>query len=206
MIRRMALLVAGLTLAACTGAQDLDQPMVPLGDFSLGHNVVVAPKVQTTATVSREVPKEQLTQALQDAIAERFDRYEGPKDYHFGVSIEGYVLAKRGLPVVAAPKSAMIIRLTVWDDAKGIKLNEEAEQFTVLETLDGASVVGTGWSQSAETQLLNLSRNAAQVIENYLVKKNEEEGWFAAAAADPVADEAVPAPVVIEENLVTAAE
>ncbi|WP_300064189.1 hypothetical protein [uncultured Roseobacter sp.] len=178
MIRRILLLLAGLSLAACTGARDLDAPLVPLGDFSLGHNVVVAPKVQTTATVSREVPKEQLTEALQTAIAERFDRYEGAKDYHFGVSIEGYVLAKRGVPVVAAPKSAMIIRLTVWDDAKGVKLNDEPEQLTVLETLDGASIVGTGWSQSAETQLLNLSRNVAQKIEDYLVKKNAEEGWF----------------------------
>ncbi|WP_299680247.1 hypothetical protein [uncultured Roseobacter sp.] len=188
MIRRILLLLAGLSLAACTGARDLDAPLVPLGDFSLGHNVVVAPKVQTTATVSREVPKEQLTEALQTAIAERFDRYEGAKDYHFGVSIEGYVLAKRGVPVVAAPKSAMIIRLTVWDDAKGVKLNDEPEQLTVLETLDGASIVGTGWSQSAETQLLNLSRNVAQKIEDYLVKKNAEEGWF-----DRGADNAAPA-------------
>ncbi|GFE50957.1 hypothetical protein So717_27100 [Roseobacter cerasinus] len=184
--------MAGLSLAACTGARDLDAPMVPLGDFSLGHNVVVAPKVQTTATVSREVPKEQLTEALKSAIAERFDRYEGPNDYHFGVSIEGYVLAKRGVPVVAAPKSAMIIRLTVWDDARGAKLNEEPVQLTVLEQLDGASIVGTGWSQSAETQLMNLSRNAAQAIEDYLVKQNAKEGWFVddtAVAVQPPADE-----------------
>lgn len=197
MIRQAVFLLAGLCLAACTGARDLDAPLVPLGDFSLGHNVVVAPKVQTTSTVSREVPKEQLTEALQSAIAERFDRYEGAKDYHFGVSIEGYVLAKRGVPVVAAPKSAMIIRLTVWDDARGVKLNEEPEQLTVLETLDGASVVGTGWSQSAETQLLNLSRNTAQRIEDYLVRMKTEEGWFeenpeaAAEASQGVAETAV---------------
>lgn len=180
--------------------------MVPLGNFSLGHNVVVAPKVQTTATVSREVPKEQLTDALQSAIAERFDRYEGAKDYHFGVSIEGYVLAKRGVPVVAAPKSAMIIRLTVWDDAQGVKLNEEPEQLTVLETLDGASIVGTGWSQSAETQLLNLSRNTAQAIEDYLVKKNTEEGWFQDETAPAPGDGASASPAVIEEGLVAPAE
>ncbi|MCV3271598.1 hypothetical protein [Roseobacter sinensis] len=175
--------------------------MVPLGDFSLGHNVVVAPKVQTTATVSREVSKEQLTNALQSAIAERFDRYEGAKDYHFGVSIEGYVLAKRGVPVVAAPKSAMIIRLTVWDDARGVKLNEEPEQLTVLETLDGASIVGTGWSQSAETQLLNLSRNVAQAIEDYLVEKNAEEGWFEEGPGVAAPD----APQGVEESAVAEA-
>lgn len=206
MIRRMALLLAGLSLAACTGARDLDAPLVPLGDFSLGHNVVVAPKVQTTATVSREVPKEQLTEALQSAIAERFDRYQGEKEYHFGVSIEGYVLAKRGVPVVAAPKSAMIIRLTVWDDARGVKLNEEPEQLTVLETLDGSSIVGTGWSQSAETQLLNLSRNTAQAIEDYLLKQSAEEGWFGADPGTASLEGAAASPTDIKENLTTAAE
>ncbi len=198
--------MAGLALAACTGAKDLDAPLVPLGDFSLGHNVVVAPKVQTTAAVSREVPKEELVASLQSAIAERFDRYEGTKDYHFGVSIEGYVLAKRGVPVVAAPKSAMIIRLTVWDDARGVKLNEEPEQLTVLETLDGESIVGTGWSQSAETQLLNLSRNTAQAIENYLVKMKAEEGWFQDVPGTASLENGEASPSVIEEKLVTATE
>ncbi|MDW3181063.1 hypothetical protein [Roseobacter sp.] len=206
MIGRIGLLLAGLVLTACTGAKDLSAPLVPLGNFSLGHNVVVAPKVQTTATVSREVSKDELTDALKMAIAERFDRYEGEKDYHFGVSIEGYVLAKRGVPVVAAPKSAMIIRLTVWDDARGVKLNAEPEQLTVLETLDGESIVGTGWSQSAETQLLNLSRNTAQAIENYLVKKNAEEGWFEDTPGATSLENGEASPTVIEEKLATAAE
>ncbi|MBW4707317.1 hypothetical protein KX928_05905 [Roseobacter sp. YSTF-M11] len=183
MKRQAALLVSVLALTACAGARDLDAPPVPLGDFSLGHNVVVAPKVETTATISREVSKDELTAALTTAIAERFDRYEGAKDYHFGVSIEGYVLAKPGVPVLLAPKSGMIIRLTVWDDSQGKKLNEEPAQLTVLEELNGASIVGTGWSQTKETQLENLSRNAAQAIEDYLVKQNAEQGWFSEASA-----------------------
>lgn len=172
------LLTGVLALAACTGASDLKEPPVPLGNFSLGHNVVVAPKVETTATVSREVTQEELTDAVKLAIAERFDRYEGAKKYHFGVSIEGYILAKPGVPVLLAPKSAMILRITVWDDAQGKKLTDEPEQLTVLETLDGDSLIGTGWTQTKDTQLRNLSRNAAQAIENYVVKQNAERGWF----------------------------
>lgn len=172
------LLTGVLALAACTGASDLKEPPVPLGNFSLGHNVVVAPKVETTATVSREVTQEELTDAVKLAIAERFDRYEGAKKYHFGVSIEGYILAKPGVPVLLAPKSAMILRITVWDDAQGKKLTDEPEQLTVLETLDGDSLIGTGWTQTKDTQLRNLSRNAAQAIENYVVKQNAELGWF----------------------------
>ncbi|MEP2470953.1 MULTISPECIES: hypothetical protein [Roseobacteraceae] len=201
MIRRIVMLLAGLALTACTGAQDLDAPIVPLGNFSLAHNIVVAPKAQTVAA-GREVPKEQLTEALQSAIAERFDRYDGAKDYHFGVSIEGYLLARRGIPILFSPKSALIIRLTVWDDAKGKKLNAEPEQFTVLEALNGESIVGTGWSQSADAQLENLSRNAAQVIENYLVQKNAENGWF----EDQARPGDAAAATVTKENLTAANE
>ncbi|WP_338469196.1 hypothetical protein ROLI_032800 [Roseobacter fucihabitans] len=178
MIRLFLVLTGFIGLVACSGASDLNEPPVPLGDFSLGHNIVVAPKVATTATVSREVSKEELTDALTLAIAERFERYKGSRTYHFGVSVEGYILAKPGVPVVLAPKSAMIIRVTVWDDALGKKMNAEPEQLTVLETLDGDSIIGSGWTQTKETQLRNLSRNAAQSIENYLIKQSAEQGWF----------------------------
>lgn len=177
MLRRAVILSSFVLLGACTGATDLQEAPVPLGNFSLGHNVVVAPKVQTAA-IGREVTKDQLTSTLQAAIADRFGRYDGEKDYHFGVSVEGYILARAGIPIIAAPKSAMIIRVTVWDDAQGKKLNSEPEQLTIFETLDGNSLIGSGWTQSAETQLTLLSANAAQSIENFLVEKNRTEGWF----------------------------
>jgi hypothetical protein len=196
---RAAVIVLGFALlSACTGASDLDDAPVPLGDFSLGHNVVVAPKAQTAA-IGRDVSKDELTDALQEAIAQRFERYDGPKDYHFGVSIEGYLIARAGIPVVAAPKSAMIIRLTVWDDAKGAKLNNPPEQLTIFETLDGNSLIGSGWTQSAETQVRLLSANAAQAIEDFLVEKNRTEGWFdpdfvpPATIAETAAQAALPA-------------
>ena len=189
-MKRLPSLLAGFALlAACANTDDLDKPPVDLGNFNLGHNVVVAPKVATSSAVSREASKEELTSALQDAIAQRFDRYSGSKDYHFGVSIEGYVLARAGVPVVAAPKSAMIIRVTVWDDAAGAKLNVPPEQMTIIEDIDGESLVGTGWTQSKEQQLEGLARNAAKAIETFLVKQNAENGWFeddGAVAAAPV--------------------
>lgn len=202
----MTLLMAGLMLAACTGAKDLDAPIVPLGNFSLGHNVVVAPKVETAATVSRTVTEEELTDALKLAIAERFDRYDGDKKYHFGVSIEGYILAKPGVPLLLSPPSAMIVRITVWDDALGKKLNSKPEQLTVLETLDGDSIVGSGWTQTKEAQLRKLSRNAAQMIENYIAKKNAEEGWFEDQPDASPAEIAAASPGVIKEKLAAEAE
>jgi hypothetical protein len=45
-LRSMAVFAVAGFLAACNGASDLGQAAVPLGDFNLKHNIVVAPKVQ----------------------------------------------------------------------------------------------------------------------------------------------------------------
>lgn len=171
-----ALMLVGL-LAACNGASDLGKTAIPLGDFNLKHNIVVAPKVQKVP-LCRALEKDVMTTMLQDAVAERFDRYDGDRLYHFGISIEGYCLAPPGIPVVAAPKSAMIIRITVWDDAKNKKLTKKAHQITVIESLDQGPLVGSGYTKTAEEQFKNLSQNAVKQIENFLVRKNREEGWF----------------------------
>lgn len=177
MTRILSLFALLLGLAACTNANDLDKAPVDLGDFRLGHNIVVAPKM-VKGPVSREATADEWIASLTGAVAERFERYSGEKLYHFGVSVEGYVLAQPGIPVVASPKSVLIINLTVWDDAKGKKLNDKPEQITVLESLSGNSIVGSGLTQSKEQQMQNLSRNTAKMIEEFLVRKQAEEGWF----------------------------
>lgn len=180
-------------LSACAdGSKGLDGPVVPLGDFSLGHNVVVADKAQM-APISRPATKEELETAMRNAIDQRFGRYEGPSLYHFGISIEGYSLAPPGVPVVFSPKSALIIYLTVWDDAAGKKLNDKPKQVVVLETFGTKTLVGSGYTLSAEEQLVELTRNAAKAVEDFLVEQQESEGWFApdeAAPQDGTADEA----------------
>ena len=181
MLRIVAILISLAMLAACNGAADLDKAAVPLGNFNLVHNIAVAPKAQM-GPLSRKASAEMLTQALTDATEERFGRYEGTRSYHFGMSIEGYVLAQPGIPLVFAPKSILIVNLTVWDDAQNKKLNEKPHQITVLESFDQGPVVGSGYTKSAEEQLKNLSQNAAKSIERYLVKMNKEEGWFSGAA------------------------
>lgn len=181
---RNALLVMGLAfLVACTNADDLDKAPVALGNFSLGHNVVVAPNL-VKGPLSREADKEQFAGIMKEAVAERFGRYEGDKLYHFGVSLEGYVLAQPGIPLVASPKSILIFNLTVWDDEKNKKLNEEVKQMTVIESFGGHSLLGSGYTQTEEEQMRGLARNAAKQIQNYLVRQNFEEGWFKGAPAE----------------------
>jgi hypothetical protein len=189
--------VFGVTMmalvAACgSGSADLDAPPVSLGDFSLVHNIVVASKAQR-GPLSRKATEEQLIETMRAAIAERFDRYDGSARYHFGISVEGYVLATPGVPVVLAPKSILVINLTVWDDALGKKLNEKPEQITVLETFGGDSVIGTGYTLTAQEQLMQLSQNAAKAVERYLVRQQKEQGWFASTIAADVSETSTPA-------------
>ncbi|WP_420568462.1 hypothetical protein [Thalassovita sp.] len=178
MLRFLAVIFLLLGLSACANPNDLDQPPVDLGAFKLGHNIVVAPKA-TKGPVSRDASAEEWVASLTEAMAERFGRYEGERLVHFGISVEGFVLAQPGIPVVASPKSVLIINLTVWDDKAGAKLNEKPQQITVLESFSGKSFVGSGLTQSKEEQMLNLSRNAAKQVEEFLVRMHAEEGWFA---------------------------
>lgn len=186
MTRFLALLMSLAFLAACNGARDLNEAPVPLGDFNLVHNIAVAPKA-VMGPLSRRASEEQLVKALTDATAERFDRYQGGRDYHFGMSVEGYVLAQPGIPIVFAPKSVLIINLTVWDDAKNLKLTPEPHQITVLESLDQGAIIGSGYTKAPEEQLKNLAQNATKQIENFLVQQNKEKGWFNGVAEPDLA-------------------
>ncbi|MEM8656160.1 MAG: hypothetical protein AAGF36_15585 [Pseudomonadota bacterium] len=171
-------------LSACAASRDLNEAPVPLGDFRLEHNIVIAGNAQR-GPLSRPATEEQLSAAVKAAMAERFGRYDGPSRYHFGISVEGYVLAQPGIPLVLAPKSALILNVTVWDDAAGGKLNDEPEQITVLETFGTAPIIGTGYTMTAEEQLKELSQNAAKAVERYLVRQRNEKGWFAPDPTQP---------------------
>jgi len=177
MLRFILTIFAALSLAACTNPNDLDRTPVELGAFGLGHNVVVAPNL-TKGPASREASEEEWIAAMEKAVQERFSRYEGDKLYHLGIAVEGYVLAVPGVPVVASPKSALIINVTVWDDAAQKKLNDEPETITVIETISGETMIGSGLTQSKEKQIENLSRNAAKLIQNWLRRQYLNEGWF----------------------------
>lgn len=174
---RVLMLVAALGLMGCTNPDDLGDEPAYIGNFHLGHNVVVAPNL-TRGPASREATAEEWTEAMSRAIDARFSRYDGTRLYHLGVSVEGYVLAVPGVPLVASPKSALILKITVWDDAAGRKLNDTPETVTVVETVSADTMLGSGLTQTREQQMENLSRNAAKQIQNWLMRQNNQLGWF----------------------------
>lgn len=199
MLRRLFLCLALMGLAACAGTGGGDGPRPDLGDFHLGHNIVVAPNL-VQGPFSREASAEEWIEVMTSAIDRRFSGYEGTRLYHLGISVDGYVLALPGVPVVAAPKSVLILQVTVWDDARARKLNPEPKRFTVLEELSGDTLVGSGHTRTREEQMETLARNAVQKIEAWLVAQKRAQGWFrstapkepAPAAPAPATDTAVP--------------
>lgn len=178
-------LAAALVLGACNSARDLDEPTVPLGDFFFGHNIVVAENAQR-GPLSREATAEEWEEALRVEMDRRFRRFDGDRLYHLAIGVEGYVLAMPGIPVVAAPKSALIFSVSVWDDAAGGRINTP-HRITVLESLGGDSIVGSGLTRSREEQMQDLAQNAARSVENWL-RQNME--WFSRPPDESPADPA----------------
>lgn len=178
MLRPLA--VALLLLLAACARNDLADPPVPLGDFALGLNVAVADNVQMVP-ISRPATPEEWEAAIVKAVDDRFGRYEGTKLYNIGISVDGYALAPPGIPVVAAPKSVLVVTANIWDDAAQKKLNAEGKQFTVFESLSGETVIGTGLTRTKTQQMEALAFNAVKRVEEWLLEHPE---WFGMTAEE----------------------
>lgn len=174
-LRPLQMLAAAALLASCSASgENLGDSRAELGDFRLCYNIVTTNDA-VRGPLSREADVEEIAQVLREEIDRRFLRYEGGRLYHIALHLDAYVLAVPGVPLVASPRSALIISANVWDDALGRPLNDEPEQFTVLESAGAGSVMGSGLTQSAEEQTRHLSRNAALQIESWLADHPE---WF----------------------------
>lgn len=174
---RLVLSALALALSVGCAAKDPDEePFQPMGDFRLGFNIVSANEV-TQGPFSRDATEEELAATVRADLEKRLARYNGDGLYHVGARVEGYVLAQTGIPLVATPRSIMVLAVQVWDDATQEKLTETPARIIAFEGIDsGPPLVGSGLLKSRETQLANLSRNAAYQIEQ-LLRRNEET-WF----------------------------
>lgn len=189
--RRVFLSLVLLTgLGACTLPEAKNAPPADMGDFSLGYNVVLA-KDPVIGPLSRTADDGTWQALIKDRIAKRLGGYKGDKLYHLGISVEAYVLAQPGVPLIISPKSVLIFNITAWDDAAGKKLNEEPKRITVLESVSTKTVVGSGLTQTKEQQQRNLAANAARAVQDWLLANPE---WFglatdkAATSAAAIAD------------------
>ena len=153
-------------LTACAPTSIEDDPP-PIGDFRLGH-IIINDKSAEMAPISREAPDGLLKQDLEAAIQERLGRYKGRRWYHLAVSVGPYSLSAGGVPVFASPRSALVIEVTVWDDATATKLNETPHAISVIEPTSIETIIGSGLIRSPEEQAAVLADSAAYLIEHWL--------------------------------------
>ncbi|WP_174549643.1 hypothetical protein [Frigidibacter mobilis] len=176
---RCLLALAVLTLVSACAAEDLTAPPEALGNFQLGHTIIVAKNAQV-AGPSRTVTSEEWQAALQAEIVKRTGRYDGDKLYHLGINIDAYALAYPGIPLVLSPKSILAVSANVWDDSAQRRINAEPKRITVFEPFSGETLLGSGLTQTKEEQMRNLSEAAARQINDWLV---ENKAWFTPEAA-----------------------
>lgn len=189
MIRIFSLLATLVFLAACA-EQNADAPPPDLGHFKLGHNVVIASKMRK-GPISRDATEEEWVSTLTDAVDKRFGVLDGDQLYHLGISVEGYMLAPEGVPVLYNPRSMLILNVTVWDDAAAKKLNEKVHQITVLEdSTSKTAFIGSGRVRTKQEQMDGLASNAMDQLGEWLTQQKEEGGWFAAYPGTVVEDTA----------------
>ncbi|MDW4550287.1 hypothetical protein R5H32_13065 [Defluviimonas sp. D31] len=172
-MRRLIAALSVLLLAACA-AEDLSRPPEPMGNFAVGYTIVVAKNAQA-AGPSRKATAEEWEYVLKDALEKHFGRYDGDKLYHIGVTVDAYALAIPGVPVVLNPKSVLAITVNVWDDTAGRKINAEPEQLTVFQSLSGETMIGSGLTQNRKEQMEDLAANAADDINDWLLRN---KAWF----------------------------
>lgn len=178
MILRRLVLALGLVLVAACAKQTLTDPTANLGNFQLGFAVVVADNMKKVP-ISRDASVEEWEAALQKALDDRFKRYQnGTKLYNIGVAVDGYALAPPGIPIVASPKSILVVSATVFDDASQEMLNPggKGKQITAFERGgDGSGVLGSGYTRTKQEQIDELAFVTALRVEEWLADNPE---WF----------------------------
>ncbi|WP_298849635.1 hypothetical protein [uncultured Ruegeria sp.] len=174
---RILTLITGLALmAACTQTQ-VYEPPESLGEFKLRVNYAFADKA-VQGPVSRDATPDEWTKAIQNAVDIRLGRYEGAQEYDVGISLEGYMLAPPGIPVIYNPKSTAIVLVNVYD-VKKKEFLAKGKQFQVLEdTTGGSALKGSGHERTKEEQMSGLALKVADRVEEWLAEEHDENGWF----------------------------
>lgn len=190
MTRIIALFTALCLLAAC-GETRLDEPPEDLGAFQ-ARVVHVYTEKALQWPMSRSAEHSEWTAPIKSALDTRLRRYEGSQQYDVAVTLEGFMLAPAGVPVLFTPKSVVVVNVFVYD-VEQEKFLAKKHQMEIFESTTGESaLVGSGHARSKQQQIQGLAVNIADKVEEWIAEQHRKEGWFAprgapAAAADPAA-------------------
>ncbi len=169
-LTRLKIAIAGLAslvLVSCAQTPATISEPEPIGDFKLGHLVVFAKNAQM-GPLSREATPEELEAALRAELEPRLVPLKGTKFYNVAISVDAFILAVPGIPIVASPPSGIVVSLNVWDDKQGTLVFEEHKRFTVAEKFNAKSFFGSGLTQSREQQIAALANVVVEQIDTFM--------------------------------------
>lgn len=168
-------------LAAC-GETQLNEAKEDLGEFSARVTFVYTDKALIWPT-SRAATGAEWQVPLQQALDTRLRRYEGSQEYDVSISLEGFVLAPPGIPILFAPKSLAVVYAYVYDVEKEEFLVRKHRMEIFESTTGESALVGSGHARTKEEQIDGLSLNIVDALEEYMAEQHAAEGWFAPSPA-----------------------
>ena len=193
MFRTLAAL-ALLTLTVACGETQMHEAREDLGEFSARITYVHTDKARQWPT-SRDAEGSEWNAALENALDTRMRRYDGRQQYDVAVTLEGFLLAPAGIPLILSPKSVAVVNVFVYDVEQEKFLAKE-HQMEIFESTTGQSaLLGSGNARTKEQQIQGLSLNIVDKLEEYMAEQHKENGWFdlrEAPAVDPAAGAALP--------------
>ena len=147
-------------------------PVQQIENFKLGHLVVKAENTQK-GFFSRNASEEILESTLKKKLLNSLSKQNGSHFFHISVVVSGYVLAKPGLPIILSPKSVLILDVFIFDDESEQKVFNKPKRFSIFESLNGNTIIGSGLTLTAEEQLDNLTTIATYKISQWLVSNKD---------------------------------
>lgn len=177
MIRILSMFAALALLAAC-GETRLDEAPEDLGAFQARVTHVYTEKALQWP-LSRNAEHSEWTAPIKNAVDTRLRRYEGSQEYDVAVTLEGFMLAPPGVPVLFSPKSAVVVNVFVYDVAEE-KFLAKKHQMEIFESTTGESaLLGSGHARTKQEQIQGLAINIADKVEEWMAEQHAEQGWFA---------------------------
>ncbi|MEX5579836.1 hypothetical protein [Pseudophaeobacter sp. A-200-2] len=176
MTRLLAFLGLFALLSACTETL-LDEPPEDLGAFRVRVAHVYAEKALKWP-MSRAAEQSEWIEPMKTALEARLRRYDGPQEYDVAVTLEGFMLAPPGVPVLFNPKSVAVVNVFVYDVEKEEFLADKHQMEIFEDTTGESAIVGSGHSRTKEEQIAGLSLNIADAVEEWMAEQHKENGWF----------------------------
>lgn len=187
MIRILAFLTSLVLLAAC-GETELNEAPEDLGDFNMRVSFVYTDKALQWP-LSRAAEASEWNEPIERAMAARLGRYSGSGKYDVAVTLEGFLLATGGIPVLVNPKSAAVVNVFVYDVTTQTYLAKEHQMKIFEDTTGESAIIGSGYSRTKAEQIDGLSLRIIDALEEYMAEQHALHGWFGAATTTPVSAE-----------------